>query len=227
MKRIVVELAVTAFLITWVGGYDAADGQAIRILNGKVFGEGTITVGQEYVEAKSVAVGIDVLAMTEDLSVVPNNALACTPVHPLKKGDVLVADISDMEIWSRDKVPLPTGKGNVNDMHPTLGLIGRMDRDTDGKEGFVYYGLYPTVCRAKISIQAGVVAHSDGYAIQTSRPVKAGDSISAICIEGLVILSARARSETQPWFTALPDRFIKTGFLTFAIEVWKEEWEAR
>ena len=224
MKRIQVNLVFVLFAIGWMGGTTLADGQAVQMRNGVVFEEGEITVGEKHVEAKSnVVASIDVTALANGLSGVYNNAFACTPVHPLKKGDTLAADISNYEIWGREHAQLSVGTYNVK--HPILGLVAETFKDKDGSEYFKYVTVYPTVCKAKTDIKAGVALHSSGYVIETSRSVKAGDSIPAVCVYGDEILSVGAGSEARPWFTAFPEG-TKSDPRSHAIEVWNKEKDA-
>jgi len=208
MRRIVL-----AVVIGWTVGYPVAYAQAIRMSKGAAFEQGTITVKKDALEAKSeVAVNIDVLAPAWGLNEVHNDAVVCTPVHPLKEGDVIVADISNQEIWSRDTAPLFVGTQKV--VRPILGLIAEADLT-----GFTFNTIYPAVCKSKIDIKAGVPIHIGGYTVEAGRSVKAGDSIPAVCIDGHVILSVGQDSETKPWFTAFPDTW---GSRSRAAEVWKK-----
>jgi hypothetical protein len=206
--------AVLAVVIGWMAGYAVAYAQAVRISNGVAFVQGTITVKKDVLEAKNEY--NDELAAAWGLDEVHNNALVCTPVHPLKQGDVIVADISDQEIWSRDTVPLSVGTQIV--MRPILGLIAEAD-----STGFILNTIYPAVCESKIDIKAGVPIHIGGYTVEAGRSVKAGDSIPAVCIDGRVIFSVGEGSEIKPWLTAFPDTINMNKFAHGrAAEVWKK-----
>lgn len=206
--------AVVAVVIGWMAGYPVAYPQAVRISNGVAFVQGTITVKKDVLEAKSQ--NNDVLAAASGLNEVHNDAVVCIPVHPLKEGDVIVADISNQEIWSRDTAPLFVGTQKVT--RPILGLIGEADLT-----GFTLNTIYPAVCKSKIDIKAGVPIHIGGYTVEASRSVKAGDSIPAVCIDGLVIFSVGEGSEARPWLTAFPDTINMNNFAHGrAAEVWKK-----
>ena len=197
-----------------------------------VFLGGQITVGKDGIKARNGTLGVMGGAALGALSPVDNKAFSCTPVHPLKEGDVLAAKTSNEQSWSTDKVPLSIGTHNVT--YPIMGLIAR---HYPGKEYMTFWAFHPTVLKAKIDIKPGVI-HSGGYAITVTRPVKSGDSIPAICDGFGYVLSAEAAegadksSEAKPWFTAFKEGIEpgdKVGIgpddIAAAIEAWRIERE--
>ncbi len=204
MSRIVMAVVIPVFIIEWMGFCTVAKGQAVSMRSGAVFEEGLFTVGEKFVEAKSdVAVSINYDGLARGLSGVSNGAFACTPIYPLKNGDTVAADISDYESWSRKHAPLKIGTEELR--LPVLGMVADRHKDPDGKEWFTMATVFPMVCNAKVNIKAGAAVHLGGYVIQTSRSLKAGDPIPAVCVDGDAILSVGAANEARPWFTAFPD----------------------
>jgi len=110
--------------------------------------------------------------------------------------------------------------GTQKVMRPILGLILDLHSGT-------FDAIYPVVCKPKIDIKAGAPIHDELYTVETGRSVKAGDSIPAVCIDGMAILSVGPDSETKPWFTVFAGaanfEMIKGEvFRSRAAEVWKK-----
>lgn len=70
---------------------------------------------------------------------------------------------------------------------------------------------FPAILKAKIDIKAGSVLHSNGFSIETKRPIKTGDTVPVLVV-GDNILSVEAvgktadGSEAKPWFTAFREK---------------------
>ena len=93
-----------------------------------------------------------------------------------------------------------------------------------------WWALYPAILKAKTDIKAGAVLHSDGYQIETSRAVKAGESISVLLLGDWFLLSieaadgVRKRDDLKPWLTVVKDD-VKATDRASAFQAWRIEAE--
>jgi hypothetical protein len=230
MKRTAIIAAI--MLGTHLIGFNRMEAQAIRMSKGTVFQDGKITVGEKFLEVEShVLVSISVLASEDGLvSAFTNQAFACTPVRPLKKGDVLDADVSSFEAWSKEKTSLLVGTNKETADHPVLGLVLG---DTGVEDTII-----PVRMEAKVDMKPGVPTRSKGWIVEANRAVKAGDTISAVFISaclrspddkdkligGYAILSVEKNSKGNPWFTAFQEH-LPSAFRTHATADWKKVLE--
>ena len=180
MKReITAKIAVLALAI---GACGLAKAQQPSIsIGGHIDANGNVVYGTELAGQVSVK---------RDISFVNNEAFSYTPVHPLKKGDVLAAKVSQDEGWSVAVAKLLVGGKYVD--YPALATIRNRT-------------VYPAVLKTKLTIQAGAVIHSGGYIIEVKRPVKIGDTIPVVCVGDDAVLSVGAGSEAEPWFSAFKE----------------------
>jgi len=139
-----------------------------------------------------------------DFQAFENSSFACTPAQPLRKGDVLAANVSGDEEWSLD-----TG----GPQHfPIVGMV----KTSDAK----FHALYPAVLKVKTDIKPGAVLHAGGYQIEAKRQVKSGESISVLVVgDGILSVEAVDDAGSKPWFAAFKDDMTRNDRAS-AIETW-------
>jgi len=171
-------------------------------------GGGRATFAQTFLAGKITVKG--------DIPAIDNKAFACTQVRV--KGEEFASMTSEDQAWSIDKMPLLIGTTDVG--YPMMAML----KCSDGN----FCDVFPVILKAKIEIKAGELIHSDGYAIDVKRSVKAGDSIPAIRVGKTFVLSveaaegAKTSGEAEPWFTALKED-TKANDRSTAIEAWRIE----
>ena len=146
---------------------------------------------------------------------IDNKTFTCTLIQQLKDGDLLPAMVSTAQAFSIDR---------VHAGYPLLAMI----KGPDGE----HRALMPALLKFKIDIQPGEVLHSDNLDIETTRKIKAGDSVTVLYINGPVILSVEAAEEdrkapefpakAKPWFTVFYND-INTKSRSATIDVWRVE----
>lgn len=177
-----------------------------------VFLAGQIEVSQDdYARATTTYGGLGMVGDgTVSLLPFENPVFSCTPVRPLKSGDVLAAKVSNAHSQSVDNVPLN------NIPYPIL---------------FMSAGAasYPAVVKLKVALKAGQVINSGGYEIKVTRAVTAGESIPVLVVGGKwtwksksVLSESTAQGATEPWFTAF-DESKKSDFRADAMKLWQME----
>lgn len=192
-------LKVWFIALYWIGAFSVVYAQnsqpAIVIRDGRTFLAGEVSIGG-------------------DISAIETNSFTCTPIQPFKKGDKVAAMVSDNQAWSVDKRLLQVGAIKV--AYPILAMV-------KSAEAFVV--IVPGVLKTKTDIKAGAIVRSDGYQIETTRVLKAGDIIAVLFV-GESLLSAEAaegakdESEAKPWFTAYEDG-MEPNARSSAIEAWR------
>ena len=189
-----------------------------------VYTSGQIKVGVDGgVEAVSDVVGLVGGAGATALAPLDNQAFSCIPVHALKKGDVLTAEVSNPQSWTTERVPLPIGSNTLT--YPRVGVI----QHPLTNNAYTFYVFQPAVLKAKVDLKPGVTNRSGGFEITATRAVKAGDSIPAIYDGPGRVFSAEAdegvknTSDARPWFTAF-GREMEPGDRADAIRAWRIEW---
>jgi transcriptional regulator CtsR len=129
------------------------------------------------------------------LSGIDSELFRCTLLEPIKGGDDWSALVNSGQAWSMSDVELN------NLAYPIVAMIkGSSDRT---------FTVVPAVLKAKMDIEPNRIMRSSGYAIESRRSIKAGDSIPVLIV-GDHVLSVEAAEdadggETKPWFTALLD----------------------
>jgi len=87
-----------------------------------------------------------------------------------------IANDGAVSIWTDDT----TG-------YPMMALI-------KGKNGNTTLSV-PGVLILKVNLEPGTVIHADGFEIQSTREIKVGESVPALCVNGDVILSTEAAGD--------------------------------
>jgi hypothetical protein len=135
----------------------------------------------------------------------------CTLVHPLVKGQIIAAIVSEDQGWSIEKTP--SG-------YPIQGMV----KSSNGE----FHSLFPAILKAKIDIKPGAVLHSGNYNIETNQFVKAGDSIPVFLVGKRAILSIKAAegagngSKIQPLLMVFASD-AKPDERRAAVEAWQIE----
>ena len=152
---------------------------------------------------------------------VANEFFSFTTAYNYHKNNFYKYQIVNKCVWSEDTVQLEDG----NDVYqyPILAMV----KCADGN----YHGIFPAVLKTKVNYKAGQLIHANGYAINASYPVKAGDVIPVLCIgnkEGdapsLLSIEATKGAGAKPWFSAFPDcATMKDNDI--AISAWRTEKE--
>jgi hypothetical protein len=110
--------------------------------------------------------------------VIDNDAFVCTPIEePRRQGAVLAAIGSADQTWSVNATPLANGIRTVR--YPVLADV----RTSNGERRV----LIPATLVVKKHIKAGEVLHSKdptAFDIETTRSMKAGESLSVLFING-------------------------------------------
>jgi hypothetical protein len=106
-----------------------------------------------------------------DISTIETILFTCNPVQSLKKGDKVLAMVSDDQAWSADKRIMQVGANKI--AYPILAMV---------KSGQSFVVIFPGLLKAKTDIKVGETVRSDGYQVETKRAVNAGDSISVLFV---------------------------------------------
>ena len=129
---------------------------------------------------------------------ITNKSFTCTVVMPLTAGDVIASQVSSDQAWSVTTVPLLISTNNVQ--FPILASV----TTSHGR-----IAVLPAVLKLKIDIKAGEGLQTEGFYIETTRPLKAGDSIPVLFMDGgpsIVSVESgdgsKEGSKTKPWLTA-------------------------
>jgi hypothetical protein len=180
------------------------------------------------------------LNISGDIQAFENAAFTCTPVQPLRKGDVLAARVSqdlglsidtagDRQRVQDQKGYETKGRTSPSDLTPALAkypviLMART------QSGFV--GLFPAVLKVKVDIGTGTVLRSGpyqigGYQIEATRVVKAGESIPVLVAADAILSIEGAKAATKdgdatPWFVAVKDG-ADPQTRAAAIQAWRTE----
>lgn len=173
-------------------------------------------------EPKLVDWVLSTVTLSGDIDGVTNKAFICRLLHPLKKGDKLDSRMSFAlgQGWAFQTCPMRIGTQQV--AYPISALV----RCSDGKA----QNLFPAVMEVKIDIKAGEVVHSEGYQIESSRSVKAGESIPSLFVGESSVLSIETAEGTnttkdvRPCITAFKED-VKPNDRSTAIEAWRIEKE--
>ena len=155
------------------------------------------------------------ITMSADLPTTDTPSFTSTPINPLKKGDQVAAMTSEDQAWSVAKLKMQVGKTEV--AYPVLAIIKCADDD--------FRTLFPATFKAKKEIKAGETLHADGYSIESSRAIKAGDSIPVtFASNSYLSLEASEGNKDQksakPWLIVFKED-MKPETRSLAIEAWR------
>jgi hypothetical protein len=159
------------------------------------------------------------ITMRADLPTTNTASFTSTPVHPLKKGDKVAAMTAQDQAWSVDRHPLQVGRVDI--AYPVLATV----KCSDGN----FRTLYPAILKAKKDIRAGETLHADGYSIESSHAIMAGDSIPIIVVSSSYLSleaseGSKVQSQAKPWLTVFKED-MKPEERSSAIEAWRIEAE--
>jgi len=136
------------------------------------------------------------IVVRKDLSNIDSDAFICTPVKQLKAGETISAFVTQSHSLSMGNVKLKQFA------YPFVAMV----KSSNGEA----FTIFPAVLKAKIDIKTGNVMHLKGFAIETKRPIKAGDKIPVLVIgDNILSVDAVKRtdgSEDMPWFTAFLEK---------------------
>lgn len=149
------------------------------------------------------------LTVTQELSSlfydVDNDIFACTLANgPLQQGDVIDVMASKNQTWSVNTVPLPVGTAKIK--CPIIGAVKGLNGDVQV--------LLPALMRFKVDIPAGRVLHSTGslgFDIESTRSIKAGDTIAVLFVSGPATLAIEATDRTADKSEAHGNRSKNSG----------------
>jgi hypothetical protein len=155
------------------------------------------------------------IKLTGDIPSLDNKAFACTQAPYIKNGSQFAARGS----WSMDTDSVEVD-GRAADV-PTIAMLSCSDGSS--------LCVFPAVLKAKIDMKAGEIIHSDGYEIQTTRAVKAGETIAVFRVGDTSVVSVASDGKganadaSNPWFTAFKEA-TKTSDRSVSIDAWHAEW---
>jgi hypothetical protein len=201
----------------------------ISVISPAIAQQPAISIAGNSTTGKSRTVLGGQLQVAFDFQAFENNSFSCTPVQPLKKGDVVAAMVSDDQAWSADtagdrqrrqdeKGYATKGRTSSRDMTAMLSKypVVSMVKTSDG----TFHSLYPGILKSKTDIKAVNVFHSDGYQIAAERPVKAGEAISVLVVGDGILSIEGTVDGSKPWFAAFKDD-MKPSDRASAIQAWR------
>jgi hypothetical protein len=158
---------------------------------------------------------------------VSSKAFMSAPATPIKIGKALGANFvigsGTKQIWSIEDHDFLVGTRTVT--YPAVGIVDCSESDPAGN-----FTVIASTTTFAMDIKAGEVLHSDGYAIEASRSIKAGDRVPTLLLAGgefaIVSMEQGPKSENKvgdaeprPWLTIFKETF-KPANRAFALEVW-------
>lgn len=184
---------------------------------------GMLTYGQQ----KTLTVG-------DVPSTVSGKVFMSTPVVQLKKGEVRRANFiignGTQSVWDVRVHEFVMREHTIK--YPVIGIVSCASSAADGGCSVI---ASTTVVTADLS--AGEEVHSDGYMVQATRAVKAGEKVPTMLFiwkNGQSMTSIEASSEgkskddaakQRPWLTIFDER-LQPGDRTHIVDAWRSSKEA-
>jgi len=160
---------------------------------------------------------------------VSSKAFTTTPVVQLKKGEVRPANFiignGSQSVWDVRVHEFVTGGHKVR--YPVLAIVNCSSSAADGNCSMVASTTVMTV-----DLKAGEEVYSDGYVLEATRAVKAGETVPTLLFigkKGQSIMSIEAAPDAkdkgnsakpQPWLTIFDER-LKPSDRSQAVEAWR------
>ena len=134
------------------------------------------------------------LLVSRDITGASNAAFSWASIRPLKKGDVLSAQVSEDQSWSVETAQLSDAPFDGKDNFP-FPVMAQLEHQS----------VFPAVLKMKVAIKPGAVIHAGGYEILASRAVSPGDTIPIRCVGNDSLLAVWADPDVKPWLTVFKD----------------------
>jgi len=140
---------------------------------------------------------IGTIRVKHSIANINNDTFTCSLIEPINADDEGWSSfVADNHSWSMSDVQL-------NDLaYPVLAMV----KTSNG----TVFTIVPATFNAKVDIAVGAILHSNGYAIESKRAIKAGDLFNVLRV-GNNIFSVEAVEGTnydgkaEPWFVVLVD----------------------
>lgn len=165
---------------------------AAMVISGGGFAEAQISISKDK-SGKTRTFLAGQLSVGHDIASVENKSFVCTVLKSLKKGDTIAAMTSEDQAWSIQKESMEVGK--QKESFSVMAMA-------KGKDG-AFHAFFPAWIEFKLDVAAGKTIHTNGFQIQATRSIKAGNRIPVILVDMSSMLSIEPVEEVKDSNTTL------------------------